>query len=205
MPRGKTVHSLALIASLTTAAFVLATGLDAIIGKSLEVAAVKRPAAVEQDGGNNALRAPGERSLLSPPVPENSAAAARRNGPGKHREIEAECGAGIRKVFGNRWFVKRTSLPADPARLNRVLMQARIVPAVRGGRTFGFRISRISPGSFFEKVGLQNGDVITRVNLQRLTTLDRALRLFRKLSSERTIFVELRRSGKTRTLIYDIR
>lgn len=88
--------------------------------------------------------------------------------------------------------------------MNQILRQARVVPSMKRGKTIGFQISRISPGSFYEKIGLQNGDVIMRVNSRKLANIDWLFKLYGKLGSHRNISIDLYRSGKVLTLNYDI-
>jgi general secretion pathway protein C len=51
-----------------------------------------------------------------------------------------------------------------PASLDDIAMQARIVPAFKGGVAVGFKLFSIRPDSIYGKAGLQNGDIVTSIN-----------------------------------------
>jgi general secretion pathway protein C len=69
----------------------------------------------------------------------------------------------------------------------------------------GFRISEIVPGSLYEMIGLQNGDVIQRVNAQDVDDPSKFFQLYQGLRNERNISIDLIRGGQRQTLNYDIR
>jgi general secretion pathway protein C len=52
----------------------------------------------------------------------------------------------------------------DGQGLSRILSSARIVPHYEDGEMLGMKVDAIKPDSMFEKIGLENGDVITEVN-----------------------------------------
>lgn len=59
-----------------------------------------------------------------------------------------------------------------------VARAARIVPSVRDGKPHGFKLYAIRPGSIYVVLGLRNGDTITAVNGDDITTPDKALRIY---------------------------
>ncbi len=67
---------------------------------------------------------------------------------------------------------------ANPAQLTR---QARIVPAIRDGDARGFKLYGIRPGSLPKLLGMKNGDMVTHVNDEALTSITRALDIYNKL------------------------
>lgn len=100
----------------------------------------------------------------------------------------------------------------DEAELNRalenlplLLTQARAVPYFKEGRAVGLRLFAIRAGSLFEKLGLQNGDVLKTVNANSLADLSQAMQLFQKLKEERSIALVLERNSSEKTFRYQIR
>ena len=75
---------------------------------------------------------------------------------------------GVKKVGKDKWMVDERQLTGSTENLNQLLTQARALPYLENGKTAGFRLSEIVPGSMFEKIGLLNGDVIKRVKAQDL-------------------------------------
>lgn len=114
-------------------------------------------------------------------------------------------GERIRKTADDKFVIDRRELEKTVANLNEVFTQARAVPYFEEGKTIGFRVFAIKPGSVFEKIGLQNGDVIQRVNGVELTDPTKAISLFTELQNEGHIAVDLQRNKATKSFAYDIR
>ncbi len=111
----------------------------------------------------------------------------------------------IRKTADNKYLIDRRELESTVANINEVFTQARAVPYFENGRTVGFRVFAIKPGSVFEKIGLQNGDVINRVNGVELTDPTKAISLFTELQNEGHIAVDLQRNKQPKNFSYEIR
>jgi general secretion pathway protein C len=86
-----------------------------------------------------------------------------------------------------------------------LMSQARAVPYMNAGKMDGFRLDFILKGSFFEKLGLQAGDVLQRINGVELRDPGTALGLFQQLRNERNVAVDVLRNNQRTTLAYDIR
>jgi general secretion pathway protein C len=86
--------------------------------------------------------------------------------------------------------------------LNDVAMQARIVPSFRDGKAVGFKLFSIRPGSIYERLGIKNGDVITRINGFDLNSPEKALEIYSKLREAPRIYLELERGSVPLTLTY---
>ncbi|HEX9021800.1 MAG TPA: type II secretion system protein N [Nitrospirota bacterium] len=114
-------------------------------------------------------------------------------------------GGGVRRVSDGKWMVDQREMLASTENMSQILTQARALPFVEQGKTVGFRISEIVPGSIYEKIGLQNGDVIQRVNAQEVDDPAKFFQLYQGLKSERSITIDLIRGGQRQTLNYEIR
>ena len=79
------------------------------------------------------------------------------------------------------------------------------MPFFQDGKTVGFRVFAIKPGSVFEKIGLQNGDVVQRVNGVELTDPTKAISLFTELQNEGHIALDLQRNSQSKSFSYEIR
>jgi general secretion pathway protein C len=115
--------------------------------------------------------------------------------------------------------VRRQSVSADQFRftidrgevdealndLPRLLTQARLLPNFRSGQTDGFRIFNIVPGSLFARIGLQNGDVLHRVNDIAIQDPAKFMSIFQDLKNESRISLDLVRGNERKTLEYEIR
>lgn len=84
-----------------------------------------------------------------------------------------------------------------------ILKQARVVPFT-GADGSGFQIRSIRPGSIFQRIGLQNFDVIKAVNGEPITTADQALRMITMFRNETNIVLDLQRRKESLKLNYII-
>ena len=86
-----------------------------------------------------------------------------------------------------------------------LLTQARAVPYFKDGKAIGLRMFSIKAGSMYEKVGLQNGDILKSINGNSLSDISQAMRLFETLKQERSISVSLERNREDKNMRYQIR
>jgi general secretion pathway protein C len=114
-------------------------------------------------------------------------------------------GAGVKRLTDGRFMVDQKEVLASTENMGQILTQARALPYVEQGKTVGFRISEIVPGSIYAKIGLQNGDVIQQVNAQTLDDPGKFFQLYQGLRNERNITIDLIRGGQRQTLSYEIR
>ncbi|PTL80429.1 type II secretion system protein GspC [Vitiosangium sp. GDMCC 1.1324] len=114
-------------------------------------------------------------------------------------------GNGIKAVSENDYEVPRTEIDRTLANLNDVAMQARIVPAFKDGQAQGFKLFSIRPDSIYSKIGVQNGDVIKRINGFELNSPEKALEVYTKLKEASRIEIELERNGSSIRKNYTIR
>jgi hypothetical protein len=112
---------------------------------------------------------------------------------------------GIREVAEHTYELSGADLDAAFARPGELTRQARVVPAFRDGLPQGFTLFAIQPGSFFEKLGLQSGDVVRRINGQTLDAPDKALEAFTRMREARLIRIELERRGVPIQKLYAVK
>jgi general secretion pathway protein C len=115
-----------------------------------------------------------------------------------------EIGAHIRKTSDTSFDIGEDDLGKALNNLSQLATEARIVPAFEGGKSVGFKLFSIRPGSLFSKIGLQNGDVIGRINGYEMTSPDKALEVYQKLKDSKRISVDVKRRGKPVTMDYSI-
>ncbi len=114
-------------------------------------------------------------------------------------------GSSVRKLSDGKFAVDQKEVLASTENMGQILTQARALPYVEQGKTVGFRISEIVPGSIYEKIGLKNGDVIQQVNSQEVDDPAKFFQLYQGLRNERSITIDLIRGGQRQTLNYEIR
>ena len=89
--------------------------------------------------------------------------------------------------------------------INQLLSQVRIRPYFKDGKADGFIVNRIRPDSLFNKLGLQNGDIIHTVNGQDIKSPEDAIAFYNSLKSDSHIALLVTRQGQRKTLNYNIR
>jgi len=86
--------------------------------------------------------------------------------------------------------------------LKTILTQAVVRPYFEAGTQEGLIVSDIKPDSLYQKLGLQNGDIIIDVNSKRMQTADDALQMVNIMQSGGSIAMSLKRNGKVETINY---
>lgn len=127
-----------------------------------------------------------------PPLPKSRAVVTPQRGPSSG---PAGLGETLRQTGTNSYEIEARDFDGLMANLSILASQARLVPAFENGKSIGFKIFNIIPDSIYAKVGLQNGDIITRVNGYELTSPDKALELYQMRSTAQQINLDYRRGG----------
>jgi len=138
------------------------------------------------------------------PKVAKAAAPAKKAEKGGKNALADEIGEGITKTGANSYEVKQESVNKVLGNLSKLATQARIVPAFEGGEAIGFKLFSIRPGSLYSKIGIQNGDVIQKVNGYDLNSPDKALELYQKLKDGKEFAVDIKRRGKNMSFDYRI-
>jgi general secretion pathway protein C len=89
--------------------------------------------------------------------------------------------------------------------LPKLLSQARAAPVLANGAITGFRLDYIAPTSFYEKIGLQYGDILKQVNGVEIKDPGTMLSLFQQLRNEKSVKLDILRNNQRATMMFDIR
>jgi general secretion pathway protein C len=87
--------------------------------------------------------------------------------------------------------------PRSPARL---FSEARILPKYEDGQMVGVQVSGIKSGSLFEKMGIQEGDVITELNGIRIDSPEQSAKILLELTQSQDLTLRVEGAGGPRTL-----
>jgi general secretion pathway protein C len=112
---------------------------------------------------------------------------------------------GIVNVTTNQWILDRQEITMALDNLPQLLTKARVVPNFSAGKPDGFRIFSIVPDSFFSKIGLQNGDVLQRINGVEVKDPENFMKVFQQLKGEASVTLDLVRNNQKQTFAYEIR
>jgi len=110
----------------------------------------------------------------------------------------------VRQLSDNQYVVSKQTINENLSDLSKLATQARIVPSFKNGVANGFKLFSIVPDSLYAKIGVQNGDVIRRINGYEMNSPDKALEIYSKLRDANRIEIELERRGETLRKSYSI-
>ncbi|MCL4485032.1 MAG: general secretion pathway protein GspC [Nitrospirae bacterium] len=111
---------------------------------------------------------------------------------------------GIRQLDANHWLVEARAVHAAVRNLNQLMMQARAVPNMVGGKPDGFRIVEIQPGSLYQEVGLLPGDVIESINGMSMSDPQNFMKALSTLGTANEVSIDLVRNGAPQTFSYQV-
>jgi general secretion pathway protein C len=114
-------------------------------------------------------------------------------------------GPAIRQTSATGFVVDRRELARVVDDMSGLMTQLRAVAEVQDGRPSGFRLFRMQDDSIFRRLGLQNGDVVQRVNGQAVADPSNLLGFLQRLRTEPRVALEIRRGAERRTMVYDLR
>ncbi len=83
---------------------------------------------------------------------------------------------------------------------SQVLKSARLVPNLDGESINGFKIFAIKKGTLFNKIGLQNGDIIQKVNDTSLEQAEHGFALYQTFQEDQEIVFNIMRKNKPQTI-----
>jgi general secretion pathway protein C len=114
-------------------------------------------------------------------------------------------GADIVRVDTGTWQIKREKLLENFANVGSLSSQATVTPYFVQGQQLGFRLSQIRAGGVLQQMGLQEGDVLQKVNGLDIHTPQEALQAYQQLQTESTVRLSILRNNSSTTLTYEIR
>lgn len=118
-------------------------------------------------------------------------------GPGNDQD-------GIKKLGDNKYEISRAKLDATLADMNHLATEARIVPSFKNGQADGFKLFSIQPGSVYSAIGVENGDVIERINGFDINSPEKALEAYSRLKDSSNFDIQVERRGQPVTMSYSI-
>lgn len=116
------------------------------------------------------------------------------------------------RITEDRWVLRRDalqqyyeSLKDDPERI--ALLYETFKPVVEEGRTAGYRLGIEGEGDFLKAMGLQENDIVRKVNSMEMVTQSRAEFFIREFVQGRmsAIVLEIERDNAVTKKIYEIR
>ena len=88
---------------------------------------------------------------------------------------------------------------------DQLMTEARFVPNIVEGKQQGFVLREVKPGGIYQSLGLQNGDVLLRINEYAISSPDTALQAITALRGIDRVQLDVIRNGSKMTMTYQIR
>jgi type II secretion system protein C len=109
------------------------------------------------------------------------------------------------KTSGNIFTINSDALRHAIDNPKEILTDARFIPNIVDGRQEGFIVKELKKGGVYESLGLEDGDVLLRVNNLPITGPESALQAFTALKGMDRIELDIMRRGQKITMTYQIR
>lgn len=111
----------------------------------------------------------------------------------------------VERLADNRFSIDEAGVAQLTSNINQFMTQVRLIPFFEGNKSAGYRIAAIRPGTTFERLGFQGGDVLQQVNGLDVSSPEKLYTIFQNLKDEKKVSVNILRQGQKSTLTYEIR
>ncbi|NWF97613.1 MAG: hypothetical protein HXY52_01565 [Nitrospirae bacterium] len=109
------------------------------------------------------------------------------------------------RVGRSSYIVDQTKLQQIIANPSQIMTDARLKPNSSNGRTGGFILSEVKPGGIYQSLGLQDGDVLLKINEYEISNPEVALQALTALKGLDRVEIDLIRAGSRMTMNYQIK
>lgn len=114
--------------------------------------------------------------------------------------------SGFVKSIGDRSFVVDQKKIQDAlANPNQIMTDARLQPHFVNGKQEGFLMKEVKNNGIYQNLGLQNGDVLLKINDYTLSSPESGMQAFNALRGMDRVQLDILRGGEKTTLTYQIK
>lgn len=131
-----------------------------------------------------------------------------KSGTGRSRSgrtVARAAASGTTPPRAQRISLRRSYIEQAMTDVASLMTQMQVKPHMEDGVPAGLALASIKPNSIFRRMGLRNGDIITGVDGDELSTVDDALKLVEDLKSASSLSLQLKRRGREKNIEYRIR
>lgn len=111
----------------------------------------------------------------------------------------------VRSVGEGTYIVDQKKVQQAIENPNQLMTDARLQPNFTDGKQEGYTLREVRNGGIYQSLGLQNGDVLLRINDYNISNPENALQAFTALRGMDRIQLNILRSGARMTLTYQIK
>jgi general secretion pathway protein C len=112
---------------------------------------------------------------------------------------------GIERAGANEFNVRRSTVDRILENQAELMRTTRIMPHEEGGRVVGVQLFGVRGNSLLGRLGMQNGDVLNRINGLEIASPDRALEAYSRLRTSDHLQISLTRNGQPVNVDFNIR
>jgi general secretion pathway protein C len=110
----------------------------------------------------------------------------------------------VKKVGEDSWLLSADKVTDMVSNIDQYVGQVIAYQHREGGKPAGFRIRHLKEGNDFEKMGIQNKDIIKKVNGLEVNSLTDVIKAVYKLSDDTNFTVEVERGNQPKELNYQL-
>lgn len=132
---------------------------------------------------------------LPSPEPDSSASA----------EASAKFAEGVREISETEYELSRASMNSLFEDSSKLARTARVIPQMKDGKMVGMKLFAIRAKSPLASLGLKNGDTVTQVQGQSITSPDEALKVYAELKNAKKVEITLERQGQPMKIVYHLK
>ena len=108
-------------------------------------------------------------------------------------------------MSANEYNVRRSTVDRILESQAELMRTTRIMPVDQGGRVIGVQLFGVRGNSLLGRLGMQNGDVLNRINGLEIASPDRALEAYSRLRTSDHLQISLTRNGQPVNVDFNIR
>jgi general secretion pathway protein C len=110
-----------------------------------------------------------------------------------------------KKIGRSTYIVDQRKVQEAISNPSQMMTDARLRPNKVSGKEEGFVLSEVKPGGIYHSLGLQDGDILLRINEYDISNPERALQAFTALKGLDRVQIDLVRAGSKMTMTYQIK
>lgn len=111
----------------------------------------------------------------------------------------------LKKMGPGKFEVSRAEVQQTMENPLQFFSQMQAMPHMVNGKTDGFSISQVAPGSVFDQLGLQSGDLVTSIDGKPVTNPMQAMGLMQDMKAQSALDLTINRGGAPTTVHLDLR
>ncbi|MDA8793597.1 PDZ domain-containing protein, partial [Bacteriovoracaceae bacterium] len=109
------------------------------------------------------------------------------------------------KNDGNKFEISKKLLKSKMSNISEILTQAQGITITNPDGSMSFKVVNIEPGSIYNYLGIQDNDVITQINGNKINNLNEVMNLFGRIQNIDQLNLMIERNGVQTPLDYELK